>query len=172
MNRRNIFKSILGFFGVGSVAFATKSSNTNSCMQLESFKKNGEPYVDSNGNVYNTFRKGDENYYTLNGEVYLTCDKSGKKYWKNGLLHRDDDLPAIDNTHGGTKKGDQHWYQNGLNHRDNGPASIWSDGTEQWRKHGKLHRDDGPAITYDSQNKKWAEWYENGEFIKLREIVS
>ena len=51
----------------------------------------------------------------------------GKIWWLNGVLHRDDDKPAV------LIFGDQEWYQNGKQHRDNNrPAVIYSDGRKEW----------------------------------------
>ena len=85
-------------------------------------------------------------------------DKFGSQYWyKNGKLHRDNDLPAEI-----TSIGSQHWYKNGQIHRDNDlPAEILSSGTQMWYKNGYIHRDHNlPAII------KWngtQMWYNNGE---------
>jgi hypothetical protein len=55
--------------------------------------------------------------------------------------------------------------RNGLRHRDNDlPAIIYASGTKKWYKNGELHRDnDLPAlITYDGAKH----WYQNGIFIR------
>ena len=58
----------------------------------------------------------------------LVIDEDGNQFWyKDNLLHRDDDLPAIIYT-GGIK----FWHQNGLWHRENGPADMWADGENCW----------------------------------------
>ncbi len=68
-----------------------------------------------------------------------------KTRYKDGKVHRDDDLPAvicyIENY--------QVWYQNGVLHRNDGtlPAIIRTD-YRAWFGHGKLFRE---------------EWYKNGE---------
>jgi hypothetical protein len=64
------------------------------------------------------------------------------EWQKNGLLHRDGDLPAFISS-GGTLG----WYKNGKFHRDGDkPAWIWPNGTLQWWKNAKVHRDgDKPA---------------------------
>jgi hypothetical protein len=48
-------------------------------------------------------------------------------------------------------EGNQHWFKNGKLHRDNDlPAIIWASGNLEWYKNGKLHRDnDLPAIIQD-----------------------
>ena len=60
-----------------------------------------------------------------------------KKYWgnteyyKNGVLHRDGDLPAVISA-----RGDLEYYKNGRRHRDNGPAVIRKNGVCSWYKNG------------------------------------
>lgn len=36
--------------------------------------------------------------------------------------------------------------ENGREHREDGPAVIFADGSELWCLNGLLHRDDGPAV--------------------------
>lgn len=59
------------------------------------------------------------------------------------------------------KLGTIRWYKNGLLHRDNDlPAVIWSDGTQEWFIHGKRHRDNNlPALV---KNENHMEWWLNG----------
>lgn len=83
---------------------------------------------------------------------------SGEQIWyKNGLKHRDNDLPAI------VIKGSNHkeWWQHGKCHRENDlPAIIYNNVTQEWRQHGKLHREnDLPAIIRTYGEKIW---YKNG----------
>lgn len=61
------------------------------------------------------------------GEEGPVIDVEGNKWYKNGLLHREDG-PAIEYA-GGKRK----WYQNGRLHRDGGPAVEKSDGTVEYR---------------------------------------
>ena len=78
-------------------------------------------------------------------------------WYKNGELHRDNDLPAII-----TPNEKKYWYKNGLRHRDNDlPAVILQDEFQFWYKNGELHRDnDLPAIIYTDGTQKW---FQNGE---------
>jgi len=80
------------------------------------------------------------------------------KRWTNqqNLLHRDDDLPAVEYS-----DGSKQWYKNGLIHRDGGlPALVWEDGYKEWWVGGQRHRDGGlPAVEYLDGTK---EWWENG----------
>lgn len=45
----------------------------------------------------------------------------------------------------------------GYAHRENGPATIYSNGDKVWRNHGKLHRLNGPAVELINGVKEW--WY-------------
>jgi hypothetical protein len=73
-------------------------------------------------------------------------NEDGAFIWlKNGLYHRDGDMPAVI-----LANGDQKWYQNDLCHRDNDlPAVVFADGSKRWFKRGLLHRDNGkPAVIF------------------------
>ena len=59
------------------------------------------------------------------------------EYYKNGVLHRDGDLPAVI-----TARGDLEYWKNGRRHRDNGPAVIRKDGVCSWYKNG-VHIENG-----------------------------
>jgi hypothetical protein len=73
----------------------------------------------------------------------------------------------------------KHWILNDKFHRENGPASEWTDGYIAWYKHGIIHREDGPAIIYSTGLKHY---YLNGvlypditsneEWIKLVPIIN
>ena len=52
---------------------------------------------------------------------------------------------------------------NGKRHRENGPATIYANGTEYWYLNGKKHRENGPAIIYSSGREQY---WENGKFIR------
>ena len=81
---------------------------------------------------------------------------NGNKTWyKDGELHRDNDLPAIEHSLG------NQWFINGERHRDNDkPAIEYTNGGREWYVNGELHRDNGkPAIEYASGCK---EWYDHG----------
>ena len=51
------------------------------------------------------------------------------EYYKNGVLHRDGDLPAVISA-----RGDLEYWKNGKRHRDNGPAVIRKTGVCSWYK--------------------------------------
>ena len=75
-----------------------------------------------------------------------------KRWYKNDLLHRDNDLPAIEYA-----SGDKFWYQNNLIHRDNDlPAIEWDNGDKWWHQNDLLHRDnDLPAVEWANGDKRW-----------------
>ena len=78
---------------------------------------------------------------------------NGEREWyRNGLRHRDDDLPAM-KRYCGTLI----WFKNGLIHRENGqPAVIRASGTCEWHKNGQFHRDDDlPAIERSDGVREW-----------------
>lgn len=56
--------------------------------------------------------------------------------------------------------GAKFWYQNGELHCNNGPATIYPDGSEEWYQRGKRHRDSAPAVFYSSDNLSY--WYQHG----------
>ena len=66
-------------------------------------------------------------------EYKKEIDGQGTILWtKNGELHRDDDLPAVEYEYG-TKL----WYKDGVKHRDNDlPAVEHADGTKErtWQR--------------------------------------
>lgn len=77
----------------------------------------------------------------------------GCEHWyKEGLRHRDADLPAVT-----MKDGRQYWYKFGECHRENDmPALIHPDGSEQWYRNGQMHRDgDQPAVIFNGGDLHW-----------------
>jgi len=88
----------------------------------------------------------------------IKIDRNGTKwYYKNGKLHRDGDLPAIEN-----RDGEKHYYKNGKRHRDgNLPAVELPNGMIRYYKNGKQHRDGNlPAVELPDGTKYY---YKNGE---------
>jgi hypothetical protein len=53
-------------------------------------------------------------------------------FFKDGQLHRDDDLPSVI-----WRDGSKFWYQNGLSHRLNGPSDIYASGNKGYYINGK-----------------------------------
>ena len=82
-------------------------------------------------------------------------DNEEKVWWKFGQIHRDNDLPADI-----TANGNHIWYRNNQIHRDrNLPAMKCYNGEERWYQNGSLHRDgDLPAIIYSDG---YTSWYQN-----------
>ena len=100
--------------------------------------------------------------------VLLLAYKGAQFWYKNGHLHRDNDLPAAIYA-----DGSQMWYQNGIKHRDNDlPAAIYAHGTQHWYQNGKLHRDNNlPAIICADGTQIF---YQNGkprDISKMRQMI-
>lgn len=72
------------------------------------------------------------------------------EWFKEGELHRDNDLPAVE-----CSNGDKSWFKNGVPHRENKAAIICADGTTFWYLNGLKHREDGPALEYATGHKYW-----------------
>jgi hypothetical protein len=54
------------------------------------------------------------------------------------------------------KHGVYRWYDENENvHRDDGPASIWADGTKIWYRYGHEHRDAGPSTIWPDGSLDW-----------------
>lgn len=49
------------------------------------------------------------------------------RWYKDGFLHREEDLPAVEKPNG-----NKEWWIDGYMHRINGPAIIWSYGDKEW----------------------------------------
>jgi len=86
--------------------------------------------------------------------------ENGIQLWfRNGQLHREEDLPAI------YDHGDQAWYRDGLRHREGDlPAAIYATGGQRWWRDGQLRREGGPAVVSATDGTQ--EWYLNGVCTK------
>jgi len=99
-----------------------------------------------------------------NGLLHRDCDLPAvtdrgeyKAWYKNGSLHREGDLPAIVSP----SHNRQEWWINGKRHRECDRPSLTQPDLEVWYKRGLLHRDgDNPAVIDITHNRK--EWYKNG----------
>jgi hypothetical protein len=97
----------------------------------------------------------------------ITNNNGTVSYYKNGQLHRDDDLPAVEEADGTTK-----YYKDGKLHRDgDNPAVIKPNGDTEYYQNGLRHRTDGPAIQLSSGQQFY--YFENIEVpsmegLKLR----
>lgn len=124
----------------------------------------------------------DEIFHNENGPA--TVNTYGKKWYLNGILHREDG-PAVENVRWYLKKhtddsqsienaneSDKEWWLNGKRHREDGPAVDYSFNKEWWLNN-RRHREDGPAIEfseYDCKSKTTVLktlYYYNGEFLEL-----
>jgi len=88
-----------------------------------------------------------------------TVGPDGTIRWRNeeGLLHRDDGLPAVEGANG-----IRLWWSNGDLHREGGlPAIEGVNGLKEWYENGQHHRDGGlPAVVRADGHK---EWWVNGK---------
>ena len=86
------------------------------------------------------------------GETYCVVHLDKSTVWyKDGKVHRDDDLPAYV-----ASNGDEVWYKDGEVHREHDlPAVKYRDGELQWLKRGKRHRLGGPAVVMTDGEKYW-----------------
>ena len=105
--------------------------------------------------------------------TYLLINNTGNKFWfKNGKLHRNNDLPAVEYANGG-----KCWYKNDKCHRDGDlPAVEYADGGKCWHKNGFYHRDNNlPAIEYSNGIKSWYKnyirYYPNKQLIIIDTII-
>jgi len=99
-------------------------------------------------------------YHHLSKPALVSPD--GDEYWyKDGLLHREGDFPAITFK----KKQIYVWMKEGKYHRENGPAIMRPDGSYEWYRNGKLHREGGPAL-YDPKRKISEFWIDG---VKVEE---
>lgn len=87
-----------------------------------------------------------------------------QRWYRNGQLHRDHDLPAVIKANG-TKE----WYQHDQRHRDNDlPALIWANSSQQWYQNGQLHRNnDMPAIIWSNGTQQW---YQNDKLHRNNDL--
>ena len=65
------------------------------------------------------------------------------------------------------------YYVNNEVHREDGPASVWDDGSKYWYCNGVAHREDGPAVEYGHDYSNFFvkyRYYINGEEIDPKEF--
>ena len=97
--------------------------------------------------------KNADNQLHREGDLPAIEEANGGKAWyQHGQRHRDGDLPAIE-----CADGTKVWYYYGHHHRDGGlPAVEWPNGTKMWYQHGQLHREGGlPAVECANGSKYW-----------------
>jgi hypothetical protein len=75
------------------------------------------------------------------------------RYYRNGQLHRDNDLPAVI-----YEDGQQRWFQFGELHRDGDqPADIHPNGAKYWYQRGQLYRTgDQPSYITSGGTQYWS----------------
>lgn len=93
------------------------------------------------------------------------------RWYLNGELHRDKDLPAYIRTSKGETIGEQ-WFIHGVSHRENGePAKIEYD-YKHWVVNGQLHRLDGPASIWEDDTGEENDYYIHDNHYKEEEYWS
>ena len=97
---------------------------------------------------------GDELKNLLTGKV--TFFRGITLWYKDGKLHREGDLPAIER-YNGTKE----WFKEGKRHRGGDlPAIMEAGGLKKWYKEGQRHRGgDLPAV----ESAEYKEWWKEGK---------
>ena len=87
-----------------------------------------------------------------------TDEDGNVRYYKNGLLHREDG-PAIEYV-----SGYKSWFFDGKLHREDGPAVTYISGSSFWYINGQFHRVDGPAVELINGYKEY--WINDEELTK------
>jgi hypothetical protein len=83
----------------------------------------------------------------------------GAQIWyKNGVEHRDGDLPAVISADGSAK----YYCYDGYCHRDGDLPAIESGACKRWYVHGTLHRVGGPAKIVVQPSCTEYFYYQNG----------
>jgi len=143
-------------------------NKTNSKIEFEI--ENIEEHIINNIKHYKYVLKKDSYFWFVNDELHHENDEPAFYflgglhivYAKNGIFHRDNDLPAVimQSSEGEVLK--RFWYINGkINRKNDKPAVIYENGTLIWYKDNLIHRDnDKPALIDESMEKQ--EWYING----------
>jgi hypothetical protein len=134
----------------------------------ESRQKMSESQIKNAINKQKTHCKNGHEYTEENTYIWIQpngrparrckiCNKNNKqKYKRRNYMSN----PVTD------EFGNKRWYQYGLEHREDGPAFIWRNGTKFWMINGKLHREDGPAYKMALKGGGYnIGWYINGKRI-------
>lgn len=130
--------------------------------EFQHYQKNlyrGMPKLDTKDNQI--ILKQDENIIWPSDFTGIVIVKDGetifsRRWIVNGLIHRDNDLPAVEYASGTSL-----WYKHGKLHReDDGPA-VYSQTETEWWVNGQRHREDNlPAVIVNSIKK---EYWLNGQ---------
>lgn len=83
-------------------------------------------------------------------------------WYKNGMVHRDDDNPAV------IDKDSLTWHKKGELHRDNDKPALIRTFMQVWYKNGELHRIGGPAMVYDNGSTRY---YINGKYYTSKHYL-
>ena len=83
-------------------------------------------------------------------------------WYKNGALHRDGDLPAVEKSNG-----EKQWFKNGESYReDDKPSVEAANGSLFWYQGDILHRETGPAAIYSNGRE---DYYFNDHYYEKDE---
>jgi hypothetical protein len=107
----------------------------------------------------------------MDNEPTLEIDKFGDKRWRlpNGKQHRVDG-PAAE-----WADGTKLWYRHGKSHREDGPSDEWANGDKEWYLNGDRHRIDGPAVEGTDGYRSWyldGYSYELDDWLELNIYIS
>ena len=123
----------------------------------------GQVFFRSQDEDGRTYRNG--LLHSFDGQPALVVNGRHQEWYKDGKLHREDDLPAIMNPYY------QEWWINGKRHRDgNRPAIIDSD-IQEWWKNGFLHREgDLPDFINGNNRNNIRQWYNDGNLHRENDL--
>ena len=93
-----------------------------------------------------------------------------EEWHQNGVLHRDDDLPALVVRSKMKGFAGQEWWQYGKQHREGGlPAVIWGSGLKEWWQNGVPYRkNDLPHVELKVVGQLWLDT--NGVLHRDRDL--
>jgi hypothetical protein len=80
-------------------------------------------------------------------------------YYINGKLHRDGDMPAVEGFEF------SQWFRNGLLHRDGDLPAVVDNFQYEWWVNGKRHRDDDKPA-FDDERTDTKQWWVDGVLIR------
>ncbi len=65
------------------------------------------------------------------------------------------------------ERGSKFWYKNGLQHREDGPAVIYCDGSKEWFYDSQIM--DKPILIDISNQEEW--WYEGEKLLITPKVI-
>jgi len=131
-----------------------QTTNTTGLLELKSQEKKSQINNEIkekmlHQNAQNKNRK-DPNVYT-----YEIDENGNQRWYKNGALHREKDLPAVV-----MRNGDLFWHKNGMFHRDRDkPAMLYNYGLAIWWKDGLIYRDNNLPVMISPSGKMF--WHKD-----------